>query len=724
MNKRLKKKSKVNSMGSESSFTPDIQEDPLFSEDTQEETNPLIEDGGPDLNTDDTWNAEAESDTYPETEIDADPDDFDPVMAPADDGTAEEEEWPDDPEILPDSFSGTSDEPASFPDQAEYNADGSWTPAGPDEDSAGGSDIPADVEKDITGWSGLSADGEEETAGDDEAPADEDVSAGEEPAFTVDDGAYAGTDSENDLVRDPDASDDQSETDPAGSGDQDSDISEEGYSSGDEEESATSPDGAKASQIREKFSSIGELLLSHKKQIGIGIAVVAVIILIIAAVRNGSRVLEEKKKPVEAVTAYLDCVQALNIEGMQSLLLDDDLSALDNTDVGNPTYRSFFRELGSRMSYELKESNIDLNQGTATIEADISYVDAAPIYQETVNDFVLNVIDSALTGTNLSQEETQEKLAELLTQKSASMEEDTFAQASITYPLTCEEGEWKVDALDDMTVLVMSGNCSNIEEEIRNSLTTARTVPAEEEAPADTPSEAEAPPVPEEGTVVQEDNGIASLATPNTIYLENDRFRVVYDSTRLGQDYAGRDCLIFYYTYTNLREEVSSPMIDVKVEAFQNGEKLSEALPDEREAAIDNYFAQVKSDSSVTAAQAFILPDSTNVTVQVSPQGFSGETSTQILQLGTSGEDTEASGDETDAQDEAPYTSGNGEEKADEAVTLQEGTEAGSSTDTASEENAEPEAKAETEAEAEAETETEAETEAETGTDEAAAGNA
>ena len=39
--------------------------------------------------------------------------------------------------------------------------------------------------------------------------------------------------------------------------------------------------------------------------------------------------------------------------------------------------------------YELKESNIDLNQGTATIEADISYVDAAPIYQETVNDIIL-----------------------------------------------------------------------------------------------------------------------------------------------------------------------------------------------------------------------------------------------------------------------------------------------------------------------------------------------
>ena len=536
---------------------------------------------------------------------------------PAEDNSFAEVDFSEDNSIA--GADSAEDEPVAEADSAE---DGSVTEPDPAEDEAF-------TETDST---------------EDESVAEADPADGDTDAEA--DSAEGDTDAEADSAEgDTDAETDSTDgdTDADFSGD-DASASDQDIASGEYHTAASDPDAPENPLVS---------FLSTNKQRLIALGALAALVIAMIVVSNWVTLLREKKKPVDAAKEYLACMKAMNFDGMQSLLVSEDLSALENTDLSNPVYRSFFREINAKMTYQIKESEIDLSQGTARVNTEITYVDGTEIYKETVSDFVRDVVDSAFTGESLSQDDIQVKLAELLTKKSASLESDNYATAQIAYPLSRTEEGWKVVSLDDATVRVMSGNFKSIEEEIRNSLPTSREVAIEAEeieAPAEEEA-APAVPVPEEGAVVQEDNGIASLATPNFIYLENDQFRITFDSSRLAQDYAGRDCLIFYYSYTNLRDESSCPMTDVQIQAFQNGERLEEALPNDREKPLDNYMAQIKAGDTVTVAQAFILSDSSTVTIQANAYGLSGEVTTQMLQLSSDPESPET--DES-AQEAAP----------------------------------------------------------------------
>ena len=72
-------------------------------------------------------------------------------------------------------------------------------------------------------------------------------------------------------------------------------------------------------------------------------------------------------------------------------------------------------------------------------------------------------------AATLTEEETQQKLASLLEEKSGSVE-DKFTSIDITYPLIEADGKWKIVSLDADTVKVMSANFTNVQDEINQSL--------------------------------------------------------------------------------------------------------------------------------------------------------------------------------------------------------------------------------------------------------------
>ena len=99
------------------------------------------------------------------------------------------------------------------------------------------------------------------------------------------------------------------------------------------------------------------------------------------------------------------------------------------------------------------------------------------------------IVSTAFSGSTLTEEETEQKLATLLEEKSSTVE-DKFTETDITYPVIEADGQWKIVTLDADTVRVMSANFTNVQDEIDQSLADLNNpdAAAESAAPSSTTS--------------------------------------------------------------------------------------------------------------------------------------------------------------------------------------------------------------------------------------------
>ena len=197
--------------------------------------------------------------------------------------------------------------------------------------------------------------------------------------------------------------------------------------------------------------------------------IIFLIILILAVAGGTGFYFMQRQKPISATEDFLENMRAMNFDGMKNLLQSNDMSALDNADITSDAYSSFFKKINEKMTYKIGKTNFHIQNGTASVTVHINYIDGADIYKETISEFLKQIVSTAFSGTTLTEEETQQKLASLLEEKSGSVE-DKFTSIDITYPLIEADGKWKIVSLDADTVKVMSANFTNVQDEINQSL--------------------------------------------------------------------------------------------------------------------------------------------------------------------------------------------------------------------------------------------------------------
>lgn len=333
-------------------------------------------------------------------------------------------------------------------------------------------------------------------------------------------------------------------------------------------------------------------------------------VLILAAAGGVGYYFMERQKPINTVKTFLGDIQKLNFDGMKSQLQSNDMSALDNADITNNAYTAFFQNVNQKMTFEIKKTSFSLANGTANVTAKIRYIDGSDIYKETITEFLKQIVSTAFSGEELTEEQTQQKLAALLEEKAGTVQ-DKFAETEITYPLIKAGGYWKIVSLDAETVKFMSANFTNVQDEINQSLVEMETSDSQQEQTAQTTDSA------------------------STIDMSNDKFTINYKQHRVAKDVSGAPCLLVYYDYSNNGSSVSSAMVDVNLQAYQNGQPLSAAIPESDDNAIDQFMAEVQPGQAVTVCQAFALADETDVTLEAGEAfSFGGGTITsQIIKI-------------------------------------------------------------------------------------------
>lgn len=333
-------------------------------------------------------------------------------------------------------------------------------------------------------------------------------------------------------------------------------------------------------------------------------------VLILAAAGGVGYYFMERQKPINTVKTFLGDIQKLNFDGMKSQLQSNDMSALDNADITNNAYTAFFQNVNQKMTFEIKKTSFSLANGTANVTAKIRYIDGSDIYKETITEFLKQIVSTAFSGEELTEEQTQQKLAALLEEKAGTVQ-DKFAETEITYPLIKAGGYWKIVSLDAETVKFMSANFTNVQDEINQSLVEMETSDSQQEQTAQTTDSA------------------------STIDMSNDKFTIHYKQHRVAKDVSGAPCLLVYYDYSNNGSSVSSAMVDVNLQAYQNGQPLTAAIPKSDDNAIDQFMAEVQPGQAVTVCQAFALADETDVTLEAGEAfSFGGGTITsQIIKI-------------------------------------------------------------------------------------------
>lgn len=318
----------------------------------------------------------------------------------------------------------------------------------------------------------------------------------------------------------------------------------------------------------------------------------------------------EWQKPAKATEQFLKNVQEMDLSGMESLLQSKDLSLLDEADIRDNTYSDFFQEINKKMTFKITKNKFHIQNGTAKVTAKISYIDGSDIYKETITEFLRQIVSSAFSGEELSEQEVRETLSSLLFEKVQTVE-DKFSTTDIEYSLIKTSGGWKITALDEETVKIMSANFKSVEDEINSSLSSMEN---------ETESVSQDVPVPSD---------------ESRIDLDTEKFSIKYTKHTVEKDFGGEPCLLVYYDYTNKGDTASSAMVDVNLKAYQNGEACDAAIPEENEEAIDNYMAEIQPGNTINVCQVFSIKDKSDVTLQAS-EAFSfndGQITSQLLKI-------------------------------------------------------------------------------------------
>lgn len=403
-------------------------------------------------------------------------------------------------------------------------------------------------------------------------------------------------------------------------------------------------------------------------------AVVLLVAVILAAAGGVIWYLQLSKEPQQAVEKFLTSVQQMDFETMGSLLQSSDLSALDNADIRNAAYTDFFKTINSKMTYKIVHNRFDFQNGTARITARIRYIDGTEIYKETVTEFLRQIVAKAFSGETLTEEETQTQLASILSEKADELE-DQYNETDIVYPVIKTGDEWKIVALDAETVKMMSANFKSVEDEINQTLndsssdgssTDSTAADGNSAGNASDGADGNSDGQTSDGTTGSSENGSASTGSGTDtsadgsenaaadsqanasdssadgsgdtaggiINLSTDRFTLKYSRHQVAKDFAGEDCLLVYYSFTNNSSSATSAIVDLNISASQNGASLEAAIPESNDEAIDRYMSEIQPGETATICQAFSLKDLSDVTLTASPAfDFSGISATQTLTL-------------------------------------------------------------------------------------------
>ena len=194
--------------------------------------------------------------------------------------------------------------------------------------------------------------------------------------------------------------------------------------------------------------------------------------IMLAAVIMVSMVGCSSSKPENTVNEFLKNSKNFDLAAMNENISPDSQSdsdvveaVEDNEDL--KTYLKFFKKNSQKMTYTIKETNIDEDEANVTV--DFKYVDSSDALNAAFTELLKVAFTQAFSGNEMSDEEIEKLITDTLTEYE-SENSDKFAEKTLDLYCIKVDNKWYIDDFDEEFFDVLLCNYISSLENLDNAL--------------------------------------------------------------------------------------------------------------------------------------------------------------------------------------------------------------------------------------------------------------
>lgn len=165
-----------------------------------------------------------------------------------------------------------------------------------------------------------------------------------------------------------------------------------------------------------------------------------------------------KPGPEKTVEKYCESMKRYDVDGMKTYTVAEIQSDNDTTTEDSPfttVLSDYFKDNIGKLSYTVGKPTI--NGDTATVQVDFTYVDAGPIYKAAIGDMLSKAFALALSGSELSDEESEAMFKAAFEEQKEKIDPIT-STSTVEFPCTKTDDGWQISKVDDKVLNIMTAN--------------------------------------------------------------------------------------------------------------------------------------------------------------------------------------------------------------------------------------------------------------------------
>ena len=171
--------------------------------------------------------------------------------------------------------------------------------------------------------------------------------------------------------------------------------------------------------------------------------------IILAAIFVISLVGCSSAKPEDTVNVFLKNTQSLDFEKMLESMNPDSKGSLDEledleSDKTTKCLMDYYRKNASKMTYEIKNSEIDGDNATVTVN--FKYIDGTDLFKEIISKLFEESIYRSFAGNDMTDEEMQDLFVEVINGYEG---EDIFDTKTVEIYCIKKDNKWYIDDAGD-----------------------------------------------------------------------------------------------------------------------------------------------------------------------------------------------------------------------------------------------------------------------------------
>lgn len=174
--------------------------------------------------------------------------------------------------------------------------------------------------------------------------------------------------------------------------------------------------------------------------------------------------------PETAVKNYLEAVKKFDVETMNSLMAEPEedyfKEMLEDEGEMATYFMDYIKDNAKKIEYEI--INTETEDNTAKVDVKAKFINGSPLIIETFGELFKNLMAEAFSGNELSEEETEALMIEIMEEKSKEIETE-FVENEFTINLVKKDNNWYLEEVSDDLANIITANFVKAFEEISES---------------------------------------------------------------------------------------------------------------------------------------------------------------------------------------------------------------------------------------------------------------